>query len=175
MLDYDDSNSFDSNSYSQSPSAAEPAFGQNQAACAIIGSKIRFKGELIGEEDLVIQGTVDGTIDLKGNNLTVGKTGVVRANVSAKTVVVEGKVEGDMFGEEKITIKESSQVRGNIIAARVCLEEGAKFKGSIDMDMDEPAAKAVTTLASKTDSVTSIDSSSKKSGDFSEKSKAKLP
>jgi cytoskeletal protein CcmA (bactofilin family) len=134
MLDSNDSTSYESTSYGSHPMSVDNSFAEQ--AIAIIGSKIRFKGELVGEEDLIIQGTVDGTIDLKGNNLTVGKDGTLRANVTAKTVVVEGKVEGDIFGEEKITIKKSSLVKGNIIAARVTLEDGAKFKGSIDMDVD---------------------------------------
>ena len=106
------------------------------APTAIIGAKITFKGELVGEEDLLIEGTVEGTVDLKGNALIIGKQGVVKANVIAKTVVVEGRVEGDVFGEERISIKESSHMTGNLIAERVTLEDGAKFKGSIDMDME---------------------------------------
>lgn len=107
-----------------------------QAMSAVIGAKIRFIGELVGEEDLLIQGYVEGTIDLKGNSLTIGKQGVVKANVLAKSVIIEGKVEGDIFGEERIAVRSSSQVKGNLVADRVTLEEGAKFKGSIDMDME---------------------------------------
>lgn len=103
---------------------------------AVIGPKIRFIGELVGEEDLMIQGNIEGTIDLKGNALIIGKQGVVKANVLAKTVTVEGRVEGDVFGEDSIYIKASSHVTGNLVAERVTLEDGAKFKGSIDMDMD---------------------------------------
>ena len=122
------------------PAPPEPTFsapvstiGQNKPA-AVIGPKIRFKGELVGEEDLLIQGQVDGTIDLKGNNLIVGEQGVVKANVLANTITIEGTVEGDVFGEERISIKSSSNVKGNLVADRVTLEDGAKFKGSIDME-----------------------------------------
>lgn len=101
---------------------------------AMIGASIRIKGELSGEEDLVIQGHVEGTIEVKKNNLTVGAQGSVKANVRAKIISVEGKVEGDLLGEERIVIKQSGDVRGNIIAPRVSLEDGAKFKGSIDME-----------------------------------------
>lgn len=104
---------------------------------AVIGPKIRFKGELVGEEDLLIEGQVEGTIDLKGHQLTIGEQGTLQANVKAKTITVEGKVKGDLFGEERIAIRSSSQVQGNIKADRVILEDGAKFRGSIDMDMDE--------------------------------------
>ena len=110
---------------------------ESKAPAAVIGPKIRFKGELVGEEDLLIQGHVEGTIDLKGHNLTVVERGVLQANVTAKTVTVEGRVEGDLFGEERIAIRSSSHVQGNIKAERVVLEDGAKFRGSIDMDMDE--------------------------------------
>eukprot|EP01026_Neomeris_dumetosa_P080839 TRINITY_DN9005_c0_g2_i3.p1 TRINITY_DN9005_c0_g2~~TRINITY_DN9005_c0_g2_i3.p1 ORF type:complete len:192 (-),score=27.19 TRINITY_DN9005_c0_g2_i3:108-683(-) len=110
---------------------------QPKAPTAVIGPKIRFKGELVGEEDLLVQGQVEGTIDLKGHHLTVGERGVLQANVTAKTVTVEGKVEGDLYGEERIAIRSSSHVQGNIKAERVVLEDGAKFRGSIDMDMDE--------------------------------------
>lgn len=103
---------------------------------AVIGPKIRFKGELVGEEDLLVQGKVEGTIDLKGHHLTIGEQGVLQANVTAKTITIEGKVEGDLHGEERIAIKSSSNVQGNIKAERVVLEDGAKFRGSIDMDMD---------------------------------------
>jgi len=103
---------------------------------AVIGPKIRFKGELVGEEDLLVQGQIDGTIDLKGNNLTIGQHGVVKANVLAQTVIIEGTVEGDVYGQDRISICSTSNVKGNLVAARVTLEDGAKFKGSIDMEMD---------------------------------------
>ncbi len=119
------------NNSSNNTSATSPT-----AVTAVIGPKIRFKGELIGEEDLLVQGQIDGTINLKDHNLVVGQQGVVKANVIAKTVTIEGNVEGDLFGQEKITIKASSNVNGNITADRVSLEDGAKFRGSIDMDVD---------------------------------------
>ena len=84
----------------------------------------------------LVQGQIDGTIDLKGNNLTIGQQGVVKANVLAQTITIEGTVEGDIFGEERIAILSSSNVKGNLVADRVTLEDGAKFKGSIDMDID---------------------------------------
>lgn len=103
---------------------------------AVIGPKISFKGELSGEEDLLIQGRVEGTIDLKGNHLVIGSQGVIKANVSARTITVEGSVDGDIFATEHIAIKSASQVRGNLKAERVTLEDGAKFRGSIEMDME---------------------------------------
>ncbi len=126
----------DSNS-SKRVNSEKPA-ASSSSIVAVIGPKIQFKGELVGEEDLLIQGQFDGTIDLKGNNLIVGEQGKLNANASAKTINVQGRVEGDLFGEERIAIRSSSFVQGNIKADRVVLEDGAKFKGSIDMDMGNP-------------------------------------
>ncbi|MDQ2075849.1 polymer-forming cytoskeletal protein [Marinimicrobium sp. ABcell2] len=128
---------------------AERAEAPASSPAAVIGSKITFKGELMGEEDLLIQGRVEGTIDLKGNHLTIGPQGSIKANVTAKTITIEGTIEGDIFAQERIAIKTSSNVRGNVKAERVTLEDGAKFRGSIDMDMEpEPVAeKPKTSLA----------------------------
>ncbi len=124
------------NVYSVDNSAPMRQKVETKVPTAVIGPKIRFKGELVGEEDLLVQGQVEGTIDLKGHHLTVGEQGVLRANVSAKTITVEGRVDGDLLGEECVAIRASSHVQGNIKAERVILEDGAKFRGSIDMDMD---------------------------------------
>jgi len=111
---------------------------------ALIGSKIRIKGELYGEEDILIQGRVEGTIEVKENNLTVGADGHVSANSQAKEIIVEGEVRGDLTGEEKVVIKATSNVNGNIVAPRVSLEEGAKFKGMIDMEGSGSASRSPT-------------------------------
>jgi cytoskeletal protein CcmA (bactofilin family) len=121
---------------SASSTASAPAAADSSKPAAVIGPKIRFKGELVGEEDLLVQGQIDGTIDLKGNNLTIGEQGVVKANVLAQTITIEGTVEGDVFGQERISIRSTSHVKGNLVAERVTLEDGAKFKGSIDMEVD---------------------------------------
>lgn len=107
---------------------------------AVIGPKITFKGELSGEEDLLIQGTVEGTINLTGMHLTIGRQGVIKANVSAKTITVEGKVEGDITASDHIAVKNGSKIQGNMKAERVTLEDGAKFRGAIDMDMEAKVA-----------------------------------
>jgi cytoskeletal protein CcmA (bactofilin family) len=108
---------------------------------AVIGSKIVFKGELSGEEDLLVQGRVEGTIDLKGHQLTIGSQGVIKANVSARNVIIEGSIEGDVVAAEHIAVKSGSRVNGNLKAERVTLEDGAKFRGAIDMDVAPIGAK----------------------------------
>ena len=101
---------------------------------ATIGSSIYFKGELSGEEDFIIQGKVDGEIKLHKNNLTIGIDGVINANITANIIIVEGQLNGDLFGSENVIIRKTGNVLGNIISPRVTLEDGAKFKGSIEMD-----------------------------------------
>ena len=110
---------------------------------ASIGPTIQINGDVSGTEDLTIDGQVEGTINLKENVLTVGKEGHVNATVNARTILVEGKVEGDLRGDEQVVVQRSGNVRGNIVAPRVTLEDGCKFKGSIDMDV-EPSASSRT-------------------------------
>lgn len=115
---------------------------------AVIGSTITIKGNISGEENLLIEGEVEGTVDLKGKDLTIGEAGRVRANVTAKVIKIEGEVHGDMSGKEKVVISKTGKVHGNITAPRVTLEDGAKFKGKIDMDPTEkttaePSLKSV--------------------------------
>ena len=115
----------------------------------MIGPSIVIKGTVSGDEDLVIQGKVEGTIDLRDNEVSVGQTGKVNADVSAKVVKVDGEVSGDITGTEKVVISKSGNVHGNIVAPRVTLEDGAIFKGSIDMDPGEIASSKVSLAAQK--------------------------
>jgi cytoskeletal protein CcmA (bactofilin family) len=101
---------------------------------ATIGPSIFIKGDLSGEEDLVIEGRVEGKVDLKQNNVTVGKNGRVKADVFGKVVVIEGEVDGNVFAREQAILRQSGAIRGNITAPRVILEDGSRFKGSIDME-----------------------------------------
>jgi cytoskeletal protein CcmA (bactofilin family) len=109
---------------------------------AMIGKTITIKGDITGEENLVIEGRVDGTVHLKANDLTVGQSGRVSANVTANVVRIDGEVQGDISGVEKVVVTKTGRVQGNIVAPRVTLEDGAKFKGSIDMDPSGMAAVA---------------------------------
>jgi cytoskeletal protein CcmA (bactofilin family) len=115
--------------YAAGPSVAGPS-----GETAVIGRSIRINGDLRGEEDLRIEGDVNGTIQLLNNSLTIGKEGKIRADVYANSVVIDGLMEGDVYGAERVIIRKNAQVLGNITAPRVALEEGAKFKGSIEMD-----------------------------------------
>jgi cytoskeletal protein CcmA (bactofilin family) len=101
---------------------------------ATIGPSIFIKGDLSGEEDLVVEGRVEGKVDLKQNNVTVGKNGKVRADIFGRVVTIEGEVDGNVFAREQAILRQSGAIRGNITAPRVVLEDGSRFKGSIDME-----------------------------------------
>ena len=107
---------------------------ESRREVAIIGATISIHGELNGQEDLLIQGSVEGKVDLKQNNITVGKSGRVKADMYGRVISIEGEVEGNLYGGEQIIVRQSGAVRGNIVAPRVSLEDGSKFKGSIDME-----------------------------------------
>jgi cytoskeletal protein CcmA (bactofilin family) len=99
---------------------------------SILGPTIQFKGELSAEEDLVIQGTIEGSIT-HTQRLTIGREGTVRANVEAQLVVVEGTLEGDVRAEKSVAVKETARMTGNIAAPSVMIVQGANFNGSVDM------------------------------------------
>lgn len=119
---------------SASPGTSAPGSTARVREAAIIGPSIHIEGDLRGEEDLVIEGTVSGSIHLRDNGLTVGSNGKVRAEVHAKSIVVDGTLDGDLYGSERVAIRKSGQVRGNIVSPRVSLEDGGRFKGTIEMD-----------------------------------------
>ena len=102
---------------------------------AVIGRSIKIDGALSGDEDLRIEGDVSGTIKLPNHCLTIGKGGRITADAYAKSMMIEGEVNGDLYSSECITIRASAKVKGNVLATRVSLEEGARFRGSIDMDL----------------------------------------
>ncbi len=116
------------------PAAAVAPARTAAGQATTIGPSIRIQGEVTGEEDLVIQGQVEGNIHLREHHLTVGEQGRIQADAYARTITVRGELTGDLTGAEKVTITASGKVRGNIVAPKVILEEGASFKGSIDME-----------------------------------------
>jgi cytoskeletal protein CcmA (bactofilin family) len=99
-----------------------------------IGQSVQIKGELKGNEDLTIDGMVDGKILVKDHSLTIGANGRITAEVHAKTVVVVGQVVGNITADDKVEIAPSGSVEGDLRAPRVALADGARFKGSIDME-----------------------------------------
>jgi len=118
----------------QNSKSESPTFTNTKIESTIIGPSISVKGELTGEEDLTIQGQVEGQIDLKKSRVTIARTGCIKADVYGKIITIEGEVRGNLFGEEMIVLRQSAVVRGNMTTPRINLEDGAKFKGNIDMD-----------------------------------------
>jgi cytoskeletal protein CcmA (bactofilin family) len=113
---------------------------------ASIGKSIVINGELSGSEDLTIEGRVDGKIELKDHVLTVGSNGRIKAQVSAKAIVVLGHVTGNLSATEKVDIKDTGSVEGDIVAPRVAIADGSHFKGSIDMQKKDQPEKGVGTF-----------------------------
>ena len=111
--------------------------GQQNSSSATIGVTIRLSGDLYGEEDVLVQGCIEGTVNLRDNMLTVGEHGKVNATINAHSMEIQGQVSGDLNCEEQVIVRNSGRVQGNIIAPRVTLEDGCYFKGSIDMDLKE--------------------------------------
>jgi len=106
---------------------------------AHIGKSVVIKGELSGSEDLYVDGEVEGSIDLKEHSLTIGPHGRVRANVHAREIVVHGKVDGNLNGTERVELKRSAVQVGDIATQRIVIEDGAYFKGAIDIRKGEKA------------------------------------
>lgn len=100
---------------------------------ATIGPSISIKGDVTGSEDLVIQGKIDGSVTLGHHAVSVGSEGRVNANIVGRIITIEGRVEGDLTAEEQIILRGSAQVHGDIKAPRVVLEDGATFRGLVDM------------------------------------------
>lgn len=120
--------------------AAPPAPAPAAAKAAVIGPGIEIDGTIGGSENLLVEGQVKGHIQLISHEVTIGKSGRVKADIAARVIRISGQVTGDLSGEEKVIISGTGNVRGNVKAPRVVLEDGAIFKGSIDMDPGESAA-----------------------------------
>ncbi|MDE3178880.1 MAG: polymer-forming cytoskeletal protein [Acidobacteriota bacterium] len=115
--------------------------GQHQT---FVGGSVILRGELTGDEDLTIEGQFDGSINLQGHCLTVGQNGQVKADITARQVSVSGKLNGKINAVEKISIQRTGNVVGDLTSAGVAIEEGAYFKGSIEIlrDGERPAASS---------------------------------
>ena len=118
------------------PAAATPGAGAGAAATgeqATIGKSLIVKGEVSGSESLYIDGKVEGAINLPGNRVTIGRNGQVAANIMAREIVVLGKVRGNCHASDRVDIRSEGSLTGDVIAARISIEDGAFFKGGIDI------------------------------------------
>jgi cytoskeletal protein CcmA (bactofilin family) len=118
--------------------AARPTVGAGASAVptgeqATIGKSLIVKGELSGSESLYIDGKVEGAINLPGNRVTIGRNGQVAANIVAREIVVLGKVRGNCQASDRVDIRSEGSLTGDVIAARISIEDGAFFKGGIDI------------------------------------------
>jgi cytoskeletal protein CcmA (bactofilin family) len=119
-----------------SPARPTPSAGGAAAVTgeqATIGKSLIVKGELSGSESLYIDGKVEGAINLPGNRVTVGRNGQVAANIMAREIVVLGKVRGNCQASDRVDIRSEGSLTGDVIAARISIEDGAFFKGGIDI------------------------------------------
>lgn len=129
------------------PPAPTPARPQaRRTERAVLGPTLRIEGEISGGEDLLVQGHVEGKIVVEGQGVTVGKSGRVKADIHARSIRVEGQVRGDLYGEQEVIIESSGDVQGNLVAPSVRLENGSRFKGSIDMEQTPRAKPAVAAM-----------------------------
>ena len=113
-----------------------------KAPTSVFGASLRFKGELRADEDFVLQGRIEGSIH-HTQNLTIGTDGVVKGDSRARTIVVEGTVEGDLYALESISIRPTAKVLGNLLAPRVAIADGANFNGKVDMASATRAARNI--------------------------------
>ena len=128
------------------PPVARPADSPRTEAprsvdVATIGKSVIVRGELSGSEDLYVDGEVEGSISLRGQSLTIGPNGRVRANLEARNVIVHGRVDGNVTASERVDLRKSASLTGDIATARVAIEDGAYFKGTIDIQKTEAPAK----------------------------------
>jgi cytoskeletal protein CcmA (bactofilin family) len=134
--------------------AASPIDSANRAGAqaadqASISKGLFIKGEITGSESLFIDGKVEGSINLNGNRVTVGRNGQVAASITAREVVVLGKIRGNVTASDRVDIRAEGALTGDVAAARISIEDGAFFKGGIDIRKPEakaaaPAAAAAT-------------------------------
>lgn len=108
---------------------------------ATIGKSLFIKGEVSGSESLYIDGRVEGSINLSGNRVTIGRNGVVSANVNAREVIIQGKVKGNVIATDRVDIRNEGSLTGDVVAQRISIEDGAYFKGGIDLRKDGKAGK----------------------------------
>lgn len=116
---------------------------------ATIGKAVKIVGQIYTKEDLNVDGDVEGTIESTDNKVTIGTTGRVQASVKAREVVIFGHVQGNVEAADKVDIRREAKLVGDIITARISIEDGALFKGSIDIRKPEPKAGAAAETPAK--------------------------
>ncbi len=123
------------------PPAARPGISPAHSSSRL-GSSLNIKGQLTGTEDLQIDGTVEGPISLNGHQLTVGSTALLNSEINAGAAVVYGKVVGNLHARDRVDIKTDGSVTGDISTSRISIEDGAHFKGRIEIDPAKSQAAA---------------------------------
>lgn len=140
----------------QAPTPASPSYGATQnipaanapapsyyapdaRGMAVIGKSVTIKGQIFSQEDLTIDGEMEGSVELKEHRLTVGPNGRVQAGVKAREIVVLGSINGNVEASDKIDIRKEARLVGDIKTSRIVIEDGAYFKGSIDIVRNTPA------------------------------------
>jgi cytoskeletal protein CcmA (bactofilin family) len=123
----------------ESPRVPEAKAAESAPRVSVLGPTLKFRGELSAQEDLIVQGSVDGSIT-HTQSLTIGTDGSMKGDIRARVIVIDGKVEGDLYATESVNIRATAKVKGNIFAPRVGINEGAFFQGQIDM---QPSGAAV--------------------------------
>jgi cytoskeletal protein CcmA (bactofilin family) len=119
--------------------APEVRAPESAPRASVLGPTLRFRGELSAQEDLIIQGSVEGSIT-HTQSLTVGTDGTMKGDIRARVIVIDGKVEGDLYATESVNIRATAKVKGNVFAPRVGIVEGAFFQGQVEM---QPSGAAV--------------------------------
>ena len=136
------------------PASAPRNAALNTQEQATIGKSLVIKGEVTGSESLYIDGRVEGSINLSGNRVTIGRNGIVSANINAREIVVIGKVRGNLLASDRVDIRNEGSLTGDVVAQRISIEDGAFFKGGIDIR--KPGQK--TNGESKVETVTTTES-----------------
>src|ERR1041384_7955630 len=140
---------------SETPAAPRP-LSASTADQATIGKSLVIKGEVTGSESLYIDGRVEGSINLAGNRVTVGRNGVVAANINAREIVVLGKVRGNLTASDRVDIRSDGSLTGDVVAARISIEDGAFFKGGIDIRKAGQKANGEEAKSSSTSSAEAV-------------------
>jgi cytoskeletal protein CcmA (bactofilin family) len=132
------------------------------AEFAHIGKSVCIKGELSGSEDIYVDGQVEGSIQLSGNSVTIGPNGRVRANITAKNVSIGGSLDGNISASERSEFRKTAVVNGDVQSRRIAIEEGAFFKGKLEIvpeSKPQPSAAAVAASATSGAPVTTVPAS----------------